>query len=293
MVNPAWLKSFATLAHVGNFTRAAERLGVTQAAISQHVRRLEDQFGPVVIRRSRGIELTPGGHALLAYASEMDLAGARLAQRLGDTDELKGEVTVVTPGSVGLWAYPVLLSLQQAHPGLAIRHRFAPDPGVLEDVLAGRSEIGVVTTRPNDERLHATHLAEDALELVVPAGRSVKAWSDLEALGFIDHPDGVAMATRLLARMFPGNKGVRSLPQHGFTNQIGLILEPVARGLGFTVIPQYARRAFTNTAAIKVLICGAPVRDTLWIVRRSEWPLSQRAARVVAELMLAAGNATA
>ena len=67
MVNPQWLKSFATLAELGNFTRTADRLGLTQAAVSQHVKHLEEEFGPLLVRRPRAIELTPGGQALLTY----------------------------------------------------------------------------------------------------------------------------------------------------------------------------------------------------------------------------------
>lgn len=85
-----------------------------------------------------------------------------------------------------------------------IRHRFAPDPETREAVLNKRYELGVVTLRPDDPRLAAEPFAEEPLELVVPAGADLKSWADLTRLGFIDHPDGQAMATRLLARHFPG-----------------------------------------------------------------------------------------
>lgn len=99
-------------------------------------------------------------------------------------------------------------------------------------------------------------------------------------LGFIDHPDGQAMATRLLSRHFPGSPAVATLPTHGFSNQIGLILEPVARGLGFTVIPGSARKAFRYQGAIQVVQGKRPLVDTLWLIHRSEWPLSARARKV-------------
>lgn len=113
--------------------------------------------------------------------------------------------------------------------------------------------------------------------MVVPAQEKVQQWSDLQRLGFIDHPDGQAMATRLLSRRFPGHPGIRSLPVRGFSNQIGLILEPVARGLGFTVLPCYAREAFAHQEEIQLIEGGTPVVDKLWLVHRAEWPLSSRA----------------
>ncbi len=284
MTNPHWLRSFKALVETGSFTRAAIRLGLTQAAVSQHVGHLEDEFGPLLIRRPRQVELTPAGEALLDYCDEMDRADKRLKLCLSDATVDSGEISLITPGSVGLALYPLLLALQHQHRGLVIRHRFAPDPEARDAVLNKQYELGLVTLRPDDARLAATPFVEEPLELVAPAGVEVESWEDLERLGFIDHPDGQAMATRLLARRFPGNPGLRALPFHGFTNQIALILEPVARGLGFTVIPRHARQAFARPDAIQVIACGAQVVDTLWLIHRSEWPLSARAGWILDQL---------
>ena len=281
MLNPTWLRSFAAVAERGGFTRAANLLGLTQAAISQHMRHLEDRLGPLLIRQGRQIELTPTGQTLLLYCQEVEQADQRLQARLSDATVEHGEVSLITPGSVGLALYPALLQLQQVHRGLAIRHRFAPDTDILQAVLNKQFELGLLTLRPNDPRLIATPFAEEALELVMPASARATTWSALAELGFIDHPDGQAMATRLLAREFPGNTGMRSLPIRGFTNQIALILEPVARGLGFTVIPSHARQAFHQPDAITVWPSRTPVIDTLWLIHRAEWPLSARATWVV------------
>jgi DNA-binding transcriptional LysR family regulator len=248
------------------------------------VKHLEDRFGALLIRRSREVELTPAGIALLDYCNEIEQADRRLQVRLSDAVADSGEISLITPGSVGLALYPLLLTLQQQHRGLVIRHRFAPDLEVLEAVLRKQYEVGLVTLKPDDPRLIAEPFAEEPLELVVPAGEKVECWEDLERLGFIDHPDGQAMAARLLARRFPGNPGAGNLPRRGFSNQIGLLLEPVARGLGFTVLPRYARQAFVRADAIRVVECGASVIDTLWLIHRAEWPLSARATWVLEQL---------
>lgn len=287
MLQPQWLRSFTTLVELGSFTRAADRLGLTQAAVSQHVRHLETRLGPLLIRRPRQLELTPAGAALRDYCRELELAERRFAARLQDSDPVAGDVGLVTPGSVGLLLYPRLLALQEAQPGLSVRHRFAPDHEITQAVLDKQYELGIVTLRPEDARLAATAFAEEALELVAPAAARVSGWDDLARLGFIDHPDGRAMATRLFSRCYPGNPGVASLPLRGFSNQIGLILEPVARGLGFTVIPAYARQAFGRQDALQVIDAGAPVVDTLWLIHRAEWPLSARAAWVAEQLRAA------
>jgi DNA-binding transcriptional LysR family regulator len=284
MLQPQWLRTFEALVELGNFTRAAERLDLTQAAVSQHIKHLEARLGPLLLRQSRGLELTPAGHALLDYQREMQAADQRLRQRLAGDDASQGELSLITPGSIGLAIYPHLLALQHEAPGLAIHHRFAPTAEVIDAVLNNRAELGIATQRPEDPRLTVSLFAKEALELVVPAGVEVAGWNDLERLGFIDHPDGHDMATRLLSRRFPGNPGVGRLPRHGFTNQIGLILAPVAQGLGFSVLPRFAREAYPHPEAIRV-VEGAPgVVDTLWLLHRAEWPLSARARRAVERL---------
>jgi DNA-binding transcriptional LysR family regulator len=284
MLNPVWLRSFTALAAEGTFTRAAESLDLTQAAVSQHIRQLELELGPLLIRRPRRVELTPAGQALLAYCDEVARAGRCLATRLADADAMQGTVSVITPGSVGLSTYPHLLDIQRETPGLVIRHRFAPDDDVVGGVLDGRYELGIVSRLPDDERLANESFCEEALELVVPKDAVVDGWDGLVGLGFIDHPDGQAMATRLLSRWYPGKRSIADVPVTGFTNQIGLILEPVARGLGFTVMPRHARRAFLRQDAVRVLQECVPVVDTLWLIHRAEWAMSARARYVVDEL---------
>lgn len=281
MVDLYRLESFAMVVALGSFTRAAERLDLTQAAISQHIQRLEAELGPLLIRRRGSLELTPAGHALMDFHRETVAANGRLAHRLTAGDADQGEISLITPGSIGLVLYPCLLDMQQASPGLSIRHRFAPTSEIVEAVASNAFELGLVSLRPDDARIHARAFAQEPLELVVPAGAEIKNWQDLAALGFIDHPDGMEMASRLLSRRYPGAPSPRAIPRRGFTNQIALILEPVARGLGFTVIPRYARKAFARQELLRVLPGPQEVIDTIWLLHRVEWPMSARAGRAV------------
>ncbi len=283
MTKSLWLSSLIMVAECGSFTRAAERLGITQAAVSQHIQRLEAEFGSVLIRRPRKMELTPTGQKLLAYAREMQMARRRLLSSLEEDTPYRGDLTLATPGSIGLHIYPLLLQMQVEHPGLSIQHRFAPTADILSAVLERRAEFGLVTSKPDDLRLATRRFASEALSLVVPAEQAGTGWDDLMRLGFIDHPDGRDMAMRLLSRRYPGCS-VAALPVKGFSNQIGLILEPVALGLGFTVLPHFAVQAFARQAAIRVVTGTPQVMDTLWLIHRAEWPLSARARYVLGRL---------
>jgi DNA-binding transcriptional LysR family regulator len=290
MLNPNWLLTFAAMNEEQSFTKTGIRLGMTQAAVSQHIRQLETQLGPLLIRRSRRIEMTPAGLALLEYCRESQQAEKRLHQRLTQSEDAPGEVGLITPGSIGLSLYSWLLALQAETPGLVVRHRFAPNSEVLSAILENSYDLGLVTLRPDDVRLTATRFAEEPLELVLPKNFKMSGWNDLVKLGFIDHPDGISMATRFLSRQFPGAPGIRHVPRTGFSNQIGLILEPVAMGLGFTVIPRYARQAFARQDALHIVQGGPEAVDTLWLIHRSEWPLSNSSKRVLDYLRVKLAN---
>ena len=285
-INPLWLRSFVSVKERGSFTCAADSLNLTQAAVSQHLQRLEAELGQLLIRRPRKIELTPAGHTLLAYAKEMDIASTRLRSRLANSDPHCGEISISTPGSIGLILYPRLLALQVKYPGLSIRYRAAPTGDTIAGVLDNRFELGLVTRLPEDERLSARPFAREKLCLVLPASFHDESWSALVELGFIDHPDGKEMATRLLSRRYPGERFNR-LPVRGFTNQIGMILEPVVLGLGFTVLPRFAVEAFPNPERLRIVSGGPDVIDDLWLIQRAEWPVSAPAAWAVEMLAVA------
>ncbi|MCX9133574.1 LysR family transcriptional regulator [Aeromonas veronii] len=283
MVNPLWLHTLVVVHETGSFTRAAERLDLTQAAVSQHISRLEAEFGPLLLRKPRQLELTPRGLVLLDFARQQAQAAEQLRARLSDDDPHRGTITLSTPGSIGLLLYPLLLDQQQEHPELTIQHRFAPTPDIVQAVLAGRSDLGLVDQPPEHPSVAAEPFAREPLCLVVPNDGEEPSWQHLCQLGFIDHPDGRSMAQRLLGRRYPGQR-VDEIPLRGFTNQIGLILEPVARGLGFTVLPRFAVTAFAQQEKIRVIQSSIEVIDTLWLIYRAEWPLPARHQRLVTVL---------
>ncbi|MEO5736031.1 MAG: LysR family transcriptional regulator, partial [Variovorax sp.] len=116
------LRAFEVSARHLSFTRAAEELNVTQTAVSQHVRNLEDRMGVPLFRRlPRGLALTDEGAALLpALAESFDRIEALLGQfGAGRSRE------VLTVGAVGTfavgWLMPRLREFQQTHPFVDLR----------------------------------------------------------------------------------------------------------------------------------------------------------------------------
>lgn len=280
MMNPLWLNTLLKVYETGSFTRAADQLDLTQAAVSQHIQRLEEEFGRLLLRKTRPLELTPQGAIMLDFARQQQVAYARLRARLSDDDPCRGPVNLITQGSIGLLLYPLLLEQQQLYPELTVHHRFAPTPDIIQSVLEGRSDVGLLDQPAAHPRLVVEPFARDRLCLVVPRTDEKIGWEALCKLGFIDHPDGRNMALRLLGRRYPGRR-FDEIKISGLTNQIGFILEPVARGLGFTVLPRFAVTAYAQQDKISVIAGPVEVIDTIWIAYRTEWPLPARYKRLI------------
>jgi LysR family transcriptional regulator, nitrogen assimilation regulatory protein len=95
------LRYFGAIAELGSVSAAANRLGVAQPSLSQHVKHLEEELGVTLLVRSpRGVILTDAGQILLAHAkSILDAVDVAVADLRNQSSELKGAVTFAIPSS--------------------------------------------------------------------------------------------------------------------------------------------------------------------------------------------------
>jgi LysR family transcriptional regulator, transcriptional activator of the cysJI operon len=285
MINPVWLRSFCTLVEVGHFTRTAERLHMTQSGVSQHVRKLEEQLElSLLVRQGKQFTLTDAGERLYREANVIVESLSDLERRVGADPAFEGLVRIMSPGSVGLKLYPHLLTLQQRHPGLIIDYRFAPNSDVERAIAEYRVDVGIMTKPASRDEVGFKPVGEEALLLVTPEGMEEPSWDQLMALGFIDHPDGAHHAGLLLGANYSEFHHSNQFPPAGFSNQISLILEPVSRGLGFTVLPAYAIEAFPQPDKVKTHRLSTPASETLFLSFRRNQPLPNRVSTVIGAL---------
>lgn len=290
MINPVWLRTFCTLVELGHFTRTAEQLHMTQSGVSQQVRKLEQQLDvSLLIREGKQFTLSEAGRRLYDRAQSILDALATLEQSVRKDAPYEGLVRVISPGSVGLKLYPQLLALQQRHPNLTVDHRFAPNADVEAAVAESRADIGFTTAKPVLSELSAEAIAEEALLLVAPSSmptsrkQGMPDWDALKSLGFIDHPDGRHHADLLLSANYPQFEHIGDFEARGFSNQIGLILEPVSMGLGFTVLPAHAVAAFQKQDSIRAHHLASPVSETLYLCQRRNRSVASRVNTVIKE----------
>mgnify|MGYP005992684841 FL=1 len=280
MLNAVWLETFTTLCETGHFTRAAARLNMTQPGVSQHLRKLEDQLGqPLIARSGKSFARTPAGDAVFALGLSRRSEEARLREAIQTDDRDSGELSIACSGSFAMLLYPVLLTWRQAAPGLSLRVIAAPRGDIMAGLVEGRFDLGILGADPGHARLSAQHLGREELCLVLPGGApdAPPGFADLDARGFIGHPDGPAYADDLLGLNFPQDyPGADRLRLRGFVNQIGQIPAPVAQGIGYTLLPRSGVEAFACKDALKVVPLPRRRWHELWLVTRRARPETAR-----------------
>lgn len=117
------LKAFEAAARHLSFTRAAEELHVTQAAVSHQVKALEDFLGqPLFMRLTRALELTPAGEGYAPVLKEAFESIERATRRLMEDQDRQGVLNVsVSPTFLSRWLIPRLAGWQEAHPEIELR----------------------------------------------------------------------------------------------------------------------------------------------------------------------------
>ena len=165
------LQVFVTLVEHGSFTRAARHLGLSQSTVSGHIADLERRFGMRLVGRERsGVTPTGAGEVLLKPAR--DALRAERNARMAAT-ELSGVLrgTLALGGSTIPAGYIIprlVRDFHAKHGGIRVHLVTGDSSEIIDFVLSGDVDVGVVGTRPRQRGLRTEVVAQDDLVLIVP-----------------------------------------------------------------------------------------------------------------------------
>lgn len=143
-LDPAALDCLAALADHGGFEAAAQRLAITQSAVSQRLRALEAQVGQPLVVRSRPLRLTEPGKVLLRFARQLQALRADVSRELGVQPSVSERLPVaVNADSLATWVLPALDAL--VHDGLVLE-LVVDDQDFTHDWLRQGEVLGCVST---------------------------------------------------------------------------------------------------------------------------------------------------
>jgi aminoethylphosphonate catabolism LysR family transcriptional regulator len=198
----AQIRAFHAVAVHGGFSRAAEALGLTQPAVSDHVRKLEESYGVQLFTRSpAGVALTAMGRKLFAIAERLFEAEAEALELLSRGRTLEeGQLTIGADAASHI--LPELARFRLRHPRLAVRLVTGNSAQLLKRLEDFSIDIAVTAERPPDPPFLSRKLRSDRLVAVVQRSsrlsrRKEIGFAELVSLPLILREEG-SMTRRLL-----------------------------------------------------------------------------------------------
>lgn len=251
------MRVFRCVAHHLNFSRAAEELLLTQPAVTQQIKALEDDLGVALFDRAGGrIALTPSGEALLPYAEKLKVLGEDAISAVAVAyGQLAGELSIGASQTIAQYVLPRLLAgFRNRHPKVNVTARSGNSDAMLQALLSRETHLALIEGPEQRRDLHIEPFMEDHMVLVVPPEHE---WAGRELA-----PEDLCRE-RLLMREF--GSGSRRVVEQALSS-VGLklkqlrvameidstegLLSAVEVGLGVTFVSRWAVR---NQLALSTL----------------------------------------
>jgi DNA-binding transcriptional LysR family regulator len=256
------LRTFVAVAEEAHLTRAAEKLFISQPAVSAHVKALEEELGVVLFLRSaRGMQLTREGQALKVHA-ETALKG--VGDFLSQARSLRANLTGVL--RVALNTDPDLLRMRQlvdalrlAHPKLEVHLPQSMSNVIIEDVRAGRLDGGFAflaepLSAALAQELEALHLATTSLHVVAPTAWAERlansGWRELAEESWVWFTDACPCRALLERQLGPYTSEVKKV---AITDYEGTLKALVASGAGLGLMHQAEAHGWEESGEVCVL----------------------------------------
>jgi LysR family cyn operon transcriptional activator len=242
------LRTFREVAEALSFTRAAQKLNMTQSAVSHQIKALERELGePLFIRAKRGVRLSDAGQLALSYAERILEEADALRERIrGDDHEPRGRVraAAATQAFVHLFAR-LFESFMRDHDRIELSFRTTVSTEqTVADILNGAADVGFASLPVYSPALQVTELFEDELGVVVGAPHKLAkeretSVTEMRRERFILFEQGASIR-RATDAFF---KRVDLSPDLALeSNDTYFIKLMVEHGIGLSVMPSWAVR---------------------------------------------------
>jgi DNA-binding transcriptional LysR family regulator len=238
------LEYFIAVAEEANFTRAAERVHISQSGVSAQIRQLERELGAELIDRStRSASLTAAGEAALEHARAVVASANAVHQAVGEvTDLIRGRLVIgMVIGCTITPLFDVLSAFHVAHPGVEISLLEDNSDRLIDGVRAGAINLALVGTgAATPAGLGALTIISERLVAAIPAGHPLTkkrrvTLSDVSAYAIVSMPQGTGIRT--VFDQACAAQGIR--PRIALqASAAGAIVDLAARGLGVAILSE-------------------------------------------------------
>lgn len=257
------LEIFSLVAELRGFTAAANRLGISQSAVSHALKSLEQELGVELLRRHQSqVELSDIGQQLLLRARAMLGLANTLRQEAADARGMKrGTLRIGSFGPTSsIRLLPLILQhYRAAHPGIEVHIDEGPDRQVIQWLEERRIDIGFVVLP--EERFDTFTLLEDQMVALLPAEHALADRDTLSLSDLCNDPFVLTEAgsSELVSRLF---SAARLTPNIRYRcSQLISTLDTVSRGDALTVVAENSLPENINSRYVKKPLSPPVIRQ--------------------------------
>ncbi|MDP4823974.1 MAG: LysR substrate-binding domain-containing protein [Aestuariivirgaceae bacterium] len=259
----AQLKAFHAVARMGGFSRAAANLGLTQPAISDHVRKLEEAHGVQLFRRlARGVELTELGRRLFALTERLFETESEVDELLSRARGLR-EGTLLIGADAPVHVLPLLARFRERYPAISLKLTRGNTASLMAQLESFAIDFAVLAELPATPALRSRPLSESHLIAFAASGFPQSAISVTE---LASHPLVLREEGSLTRRLLEQEFAKRGLRPRNVLEIEGreAAAEAVAQGLGLGIVSQSEFVASAQLVPLEFTDWHAPMRE--WLV---------------------------
>lgn len=272
------VRAFLVISELESFRQAADRLAVSQSALSRRVRKIEDQLGARLFDRStRRVALTAVGREFIPLAQRMVGEFERSLERIGDViGRRRGLVTVASLMTVACGVLPrVAERFGAANPNVKLRILDATGPEILEHVRSGEAEFGIDMEGEPDAEIAFEPLAVEHYVLACRpdhplAGTAPLPWSAVEGHRCVVLGPDSGIGRQLRA-------SVPSIDWQVEMQHLGTVLGFLAAGVGVAAVPALALSSINSAELSYRRLTRPEVERRIGLIRRRGAALSPAA----------------
>ena len=286
-LNLEHLKAFAAVIDSGSFSAAAERLSLSQPAVSLQIRQLEKRLGATLIERvGRRAKPTAAGTELLIHAGHIDAAVASAINAVAPhASGALGRLRLGTGATACTYLLPPLLrDLRQRYPRVEITVTTGNTADIVKAVEENNIDLGLVTLPAGGRSLEVTPVCDDEFvlvaprDMVLPARLTAAVLARLPVMAY--EPGG---NTRRLVDDWFARSGITLQPVMSLGNDEA-IKAMVAAGLGCAVLTAMPAGRERRSGALQVRSLSPRLHRTLAIVVRRDKKLHRVLGETIAAL---------
>jgi LysR family transcriptional regulator, low CO2-responsive transcriptional regulator len=287
------LQIFSVVIQEGSFSAAAEHLFMTQSAVSQHIKELEQQLGQQLFQRGwRGVKPTAHGNILYRYTTEIFALVAKAENAVTDVNHLaEGRISIgATPG-ISMYLVPNWVqNFRMQYPQLTVATQTGVTSKILKDVLAHRIEIGFIEGELADNqstRLSSLVLEEIEQQVVVGAKHPFFKLDKLTIEDLHEQPIIMRQTTsqsRIWLEQILHKYAIDPVIASEFDN-LESIKRTVSVSTSLTILPPYVVQSEVNQGILHIIpIEGKPLMRSLKLIWASDVHFSPIANAFLREL---------